>query len=224
MSLNFEYLLNMLEWLKINCFLYLLSCCVFSVAQNTMRVHYMDGSKQDIAISLVDSVSFIDEVLSPEFTSPVGSWLWGSYEVGYYELLTFCDDYTYTGYDNYFTYGFETTTFGWYSCYGALLTLQSNGFGYQRKYTWFVTALTENAMEVMTKAGGFTYYRLQSEVLNVSLFGSYYFNEDNSIIFSDETIVTAEKNKITGLSSGTTYILVNKAAENITLAYKVIVK
>ena len=134
----------------------LLLCSGSHVAQNTMRVHYKNGTEQDILISEVDSVTFVEKVVPDEEVSLTGSWLWGNREAGYYELLIFNDDHTYTGYDNYFSYGFDTKTYGWYSLYGNMLTLQSNGFGYKRMYNWFVLGLSNNALEVMTKMGGFT--------------------------------------------------------------------
>ena len=103
--------------------------------------------------------------------SLVESWLWRDSDAGYYELLTFNEDKTYTGYDNYFTYGFDTMTYGWYAQVGAMLTLQSNGYGYNRRYNWFVMALTGNALDVMTKMGRFTYYRLQPEVIHLQAGG-----------------------------------------------------
>jgi len=64
-------------------------------------------------------------------------------------LLTFSEDHTYTGYDNYFAYGFDTMTYGWWGQIETVLTLQSNGYGYQRRYNWYVTfcrsVLKENA-------------------------------------------------------------------------------
>jgi len=125
-----------------------------------MRIHYKSGVHTDIAIAEIDSLTFVegdgykhDNDNVDEDASLVGSWLWGDIDAGYYELLTFNDDHTYTGYDNYFTYGFDTQTYGGYSHYGAMLTLQSNGFGYKRRYNWYVAALTGNALEVMTRMG-----------------------------------------------------------------------
>ena len=126
-------------------------------AQNTMRIHYKDGTRGDVPIEQIDSITFVDdeggegeEVQVKELT---GSWLWGNVAQGYYELFTFNADKTYIGYDNYFTYGFDTMTYGYYSVYGAMLNLWSNGFGYQHRYNWFITALTENALGVMTNDG-----------------------------------------------------------------------
>ncbi len=195
------------------------------MAQNTMRVHYKDGTKQDIAISQVDSVTFVYKEEPEESVSLTGSWLWGNLGAEYYELLTFSDDHTYTGYDNYFTYGFDTMTYGWYSWYGNMLTLQSNGFGYRRIYNWFITGLTSNALEVMTKMGAYTYYKLQPEVLSVATSELYTgFAEDDSVVFADGVIVKAEENKLQGLIQGSTYVLVNKANEDKIYAYKVVVK
>jgi len=202
-----------------------LICSITLMAQNTMRVHYKDGTEQDISISQIDSITFVDKGVSEENVSLIGSWLWGNKDAGYYELLTFSDDHTYTGYDNYFTYGFDTMTYGWFTWYGNMLTLQSNGFGYQRIYNWFIVGLTSNALEVMTKMGAYTYYKLQSEVLQMSTSELYIgFTDGDSIVFADGVIVKAEENKLRGLNQGSTYILVRKASDNKIYAYKVTVK
>lgn len=101
-----------------------------SQAQDTMRIHYKDGRHSDVAIEQVDSITFVKggDVPAAE-ASLIGSWLWGNQEQGYYEVLTFGEDRTYTGYDNYFTYGFDTWTYGFYSQYGTMLTMWSNGYG-----------------------------------------------------------------------------------------------
>jgi hypothetical protein len=195
------------------------------MAQNTMRLHYKDGTEQDISISQIDSITFVDKGVSEENVSLIGSWLWGNKDAGYYELLTFSDDHTYTGYDNYFTYGFDTMTYGWFTWYGNMLTLQSNGFGYQRIYNWFIVGLTSNALEVMTKMGAYTYYKLQPEVLQMSTSELYIgFTDGYSIVFADGVIVKAEENKLRGLNQGSTYILVRKTSDNKIYAYKVTVK
>ena len=202
----------------------LLVCGVSLMAQNTMRVHYKDGRDSDISISQIDSVTFIEKVTLEEEVTLIGSWLWGNQEQGYYELLTINEDHTYTGYDNYFTYGFDTTTYGWYSWYGNMLTLQSNGFGYQRLYRWFVTALSGNALEVMTKTGSFTYYKLQPEVLHVSLSEPYTgFADGDTVVFTDGVTVSADGNKLLGLGKGTTYVLVKMGSDGRVLAYRVVV-
>ena len=204
---------------------FLLLCSGSHVAQNTMRVHYKNGTEQDILISEVDSVTFVEKAVPDEDVSFIGSWLWGNSEAGYYELLTFNDDHTYTGYDNFFLYGFDTMTYGWYSQYGNMLTLQSNGFEYKRMYNWFVLGLANNALEVMTKMGGFTYYKLWQETLHVSMSVAYSkFSEDDSVIFSDGIIVKAVGNQLQGLRQGTTYILVHDGSEDRIIAYKVIVE
>ena len=211
--------------IKVIISLVILLCSVSLMAQNTMRVHYKDGKEQDIPISQIDSVTFVTQAAQEEEASLTGSWLWGNQEAGYYELLTFNEDHTYTGYDNYFSYGFDTMTYGWYSPYGNMLTLQSNGFGYNRVYKWFVVGLTGNALEVMTKTGPYTYYRLQPEVLHISLSEAYSgFAESDFVIFTDGVIVKDEGNKLQGLVQGTTYILVKIAAEEKIKAYQVIVE
>lgn len=209
------------------CFALLLCDSVPIVAQNTMRIHYKDGSEQDISISQIDSITFVekDSYNEEENVKLTGCWLWANKDAGYYELLTFNEDYTYTGYDYYFSYGFDTQTFGWYSLYGNMLTLQSNGFGYRRRYNWFVIGMTGNALEVMTNMGAYTYYRLQQETIYIQDGGSsaIFDNEDN-IVFADGVIVEAEGNQLVGKAKGTTYILVSIAEQNKIVACKVIVK
>lgn len=118
-------------------------CCLNLSAQSHMRIHYKDGDSADVPIEQIDSITFVNsETGQTDEVSITGSWLWGDKEAGYYELLTFNGDNTYTGYDNYFTYGFDTMTYGQYAPHGALLSLQSNGFGYSHRHTWYVVDLT----------------------------------------------------------------------------------
>ena len=197
------------------------------VAQNTMRIHYKDGTEQDIAISQVDSITFVEKDSDDEEKNVtlIDSWLWAKKEAGYYELLTFNEDQTYTGYDYYFSYGFDTQTYGWYSLYGNMLTLQSNGFGYRRRHNWFVTGMTGNALEVMTNLGAYTYYRLQPETIYVQDGGSSaVFDNKDIIVFADGVIVEAERNQLVGKTKGTTYILVSIAGQDKIVAYKVNVR
>lgn len=197
-------------------------------AQNTMRIHYKDGTRGDVPIAQIDSITFVDgeggggeEVQVKELT---GCWLWGNVAQGYYELLTFNVDKTYTGYDNYFTYGFDTMTYGYYSVYGAMLNMWSNGFGYQHRYNWFITALTENALGVMTKMGPFTYYKLQPEVIRLKVNESQTCAEGDSFVFADGVVVTIEDNKLRGVAVGETYIQKHIAASNHIVSYKVVVE
>ena len=198
-------------------------------AQDYMRIHYKSGAHTDIAISEIDSVTFVDkddynyenDNVDGEVTL-LGSWLWGDVDAGYYELLTFKDDHTYTGYDNYFAYGFDTQTYGWYSLYGVMLSLQSNGFEYKRRYNWYVTALTVNALEVMTQMGSFTYYKLQADSLQLQRGNSLLCGDDESYVFADGVIARIEENRIVGVSPGTTYIL--KSVANSIYAYCVIIE
>lgn len=202
----------------------LLVCGVSVMAQNTMRVHYKDGGDQDISISQIDSVTFLEKVTLEEKVTLIGSWLWGNQEQGYYELLTINDDHTYTGYDNYFTYGFDTMTYGWWTQIGAMITLQSNGFGYQRRYNWYVTELTENALGVMTKMGPFTYYKLQPETLSLQVNEELICEKGDTFVFADGVMVTIQENKLLGLFAGVTYVQKYIAASNAIFSYKVIVK
>lgn len=48
-----------------------------------------------------------------------------------------------------------------------MLTLLSNGYGYNCRYNWFVMGLIENVLDVMTKKGRFVHYKLQPEVLHL---------------------------------------------------------
>lgn len=194
-------------------------------AQDTMRIHYKNGGHSDVAIEQVDSITFVKGGDAPAAeVSLVGEWLWGSQEQGYYELLTINDDHTYTGYDNYFSYGFDLMTYGWWAQIGAMITLQSNGFGYQRRYNWYITALTENTLGVMTKMGPFTYYKLLPETLRLQVKGTLTCEDGDSFVFADGVIAAIQDNKLVGLTAGETYIQKHIAAINAILSYKVIVE
>ena len=204
--------------------LFLTYCC-YSLAQTHMRIHHTDGGHTDVPIEQVDSITFVDkDSVQTDRVELAGSWLWGDTAAGYYELLTFNGDNTYTGYDNYFTYGFDTMTYGWYVLHGGLLTLQSNGYGYNRKYRWFVMGLTENALDVMTKMGRFTYYRLQSETIYLHIGESIACAEGDSFVFADNIIATINNDKLYGVAKGTTYIQKYLAATNGIVSYRVIVE
>lgn len=194
--------------------------------QNNMRIHYKSGSHYDISIEQIDSITFVEGngVLYSEL-GLTGSWLWGDSAAGYYELLTFNDDKTYTGYDNYFTYGFDTMTYGWYKQMGSMLTLQSNGYGYNRRNNWFVMGLTGNALDVMTKMGRFVYYRLQPEVIRLKLGdSSLAFSNVDKFVFADGVIVCITEEGLQGVSMGTTYVQLYIAESNSIIAYKVVVE
>ena len=214
--------------IKVGLTLSLLLCNVALMAQNAMIVHYKDGREQDIPIEQVDSVTFIkgDDTASDPVgeIGITGSWLWGNQEQGYYELLTINDDHTYIGYDNYFSYGFDLMTYGWWAQIGAMISLQSNGFGYQRRYNWYITELTENALGVMTKMGPFTYYKLQPETLRLQVNGTLICKDGDSFVFADGVIVAIQDKKLVGLAVGETYIQKRIVASNTTLSYKVIVE
>lgn len=205
--------------------IYLLCFTLVSNAQDAMRIHYKGGGHNDVAIEQVDSITFVKSGDAPATeVCLIGEWLWGSLELGYYELLTINDDHTYTGYDNYFSYGFDLMTYGWWAQIGAMITLQSNGFGYQRRYNWYITELTENALGVMTKMGQFTYYRLQSEVLRMPVKGTLTCKDGDSFVFADGVIAAIQDNNLVGLAVGETYIQKRIAASNAILSYKVIVE
>ena len=195
------------------------------IAQNTMRIHNIDGNHTDVPVAQIDSITFIVDDVLPVVAELSGNWLWGNVEQGYYELLTFNEDHTYTGYDNYFTYGFDTMTYGWWGQIGAMLTLQSNGYGYRRRYNWYITELTENALGVMTKMGPFMYYRLQSEVIMLRVGEEpLTCSGGDSFVFADGVVTKISDSKLLGLTKGMTYIQKYIAATESILAYKVIVE
>ena len=195
-------------------------------AQTHMRIHHKGGGHSDVAIEQIDSITFVDGSDSPvNEGSLVGSWLWGNAEAGYYELLTFNEDKTYTGYDNYFTYGFDTMTYGWYMQMGSMLTLQSNGYGYNRRYNWFVMGLTSNALDVMTKMGRFVYYRLQPAVLHLQVDGEPLACENgDSFVFADGIVARVVKGELRGIAKGTTYVQKRIAKTDCIVAYKVLIE
>ena len=201
------------------------SCCMV-LAQSHMRIHHKGGGQSDIAIEQIDSITFVDgKEVAMEEASLTGGWLWGDAEAGYYELLTFNEDKTYTGYDNYFTYGFDTMTYGWYMQMGSMLTLQSNGYGYNRRYNWYVMGLTDNALDVMTKMGRFVYYRLQPEVLHLQV-GSEPLaceNGDN-FVFADGVVARIADGGLQGIAKGTTYVQKRIAETDCIVAYKVLIE
>jgi len=206
----------------------LIACCLLGLsivcsAQKNMRIHYKGGAVSDIPIEEIDSVTFVEKDTPVEEVTLIGSWLWGSQEQGYYELIAFNEDHTYTGYDNYFAYGFDTMTYGFWAQIGAMLTLQSNGFGYQRRYNWYVTELTENALGVMTKMGPFTYYKVQPETLHLQVNGTLECEEGDSFVFADGVIANIQDNKLVGLALGETYIQKYIADSKCIVAYKVVV-
>lgn len=205
--------------------LYLISLSLACPAQTHMRIHHKGGGHSDVAVGQIDSITFVNGSDIPDNEgSLVGSWLWGNSEAGYYELLTFDADKTYTGYDNYFTYGFDTMTYGWYTQFGCILTFQSNGFGYNRRYNWFVMGLTDNALEVMTKMGHFVYYRLQPEVIHLQAGESVSCAEGESFVFAEGVIATIINGRLVGITKGTTYIQKHIYTINKTVSYMVLVE
>lgn len=190
-----------------------------------MRIHQKGGGHSDVPLEQIDSVTFVDGEAIPVEAELAGGWLWGDVEAGYYELLTFNRDNTYTAYDNYFTYGFDTTTYGWYIRHGALLTLQSNGFGYKRKYNWFIMGLAENALEVMTKMGTFIYYRLQPETIHLQAMGEpLTCDSGGTFVFTDGVLAKISDGKLYGLLNGTTYIQKYDVKSNSIVSYKVMIE
>jgi hypothetical protein len=190
-----------------------------------MRVHQKNGTKVDVVVEEVDSVTFIKNADVVENESKLtGNWLWGDVEAGYYEVLCFNSDKTYTGYDNYFSYGFDTMTYGMYAQVGTMLTLWSNGYGYQRRYNWFITGLTDNALAVMTKMGPFTYYRIQPDAIHMRLNESLSCEDGNSWVFADDVVARISGNNIVAFAKGTTYVQKLINATNMIVSYKVIIE
>lgn len=204
----------------------MIASSVFLLAQDYMRIHHKSGGYSDVAIEQIDSITFVGGSDVPDSEgSLVGSWLWGDAEAGYYELLTFNDDKTYTGYDNYFTYGFDMMTYGWYIHMGGILTLQSNGFGYQRRYNWFILGLTDNALDLMTKMGQYTYYRLQPEVLHLQAGGEPLTCKNGDyFLFADDVVTSIVDGDLQGKTNGTTYVQKYISKTNQIVAYKVVVE
>ena len=196
-----------------------------SDAQNVMRINYRDGSVYEVPVDRIDSVSFVKKTTESNDVTLVGEWLWGSREKGYYEVLTFNNDRTYTGYDYYLEFGFDTWTYGTYMANGILLNLWSSGYGYRRMYRWFVSALTENALEVMTQMGGFTYYRVQPEIYSLKIGEeSYECLDGEYYVFTDGVKVSDNMGRLKGIVEGTSYMLKYDAKAALIMAYKVIVE
>jgi len=213
----------MKQWYRITIIIVLVLTGRHIAAQNTMRIHYKSGVTHDITINEVDSVTFIEKNETEEITL-AGDWLWGSEEKGYYEVLTFNDDRTYTGYDYYIEYGFDTWTYGTYIQNGIMLNLFSNGYGYRRTYKWFMMGLSENALEVMTPMGRFIYYRIQYEVYSLKVGDESYICKDGDYyVFTDGIIVSDNNGKLKGISEGTTYVLKYNVESGLIMAYKVVV-
>lgn len=199
---------------------------IASSAQTYMRVHHKGGWHSDIPIERIDSITFVDGTDSVEDGAKLpGSWLWASAEKGYYELLTLNDDKTYTSYDNFFMYGFDSMTYGWYNQHGAMLSLFSNGIGYNRHNDWFLMELTDNAMDVMTRYGQFVYYKLQSETIHLEVNGEPQQCESGDyFVFADGILASIIDGKLHGLTKGTTYIQKYIASIKSIISYKVIVE
>lgn len=196
-----------------------------SDVQNVMRINYRDGSVYEVPVDRIDSVSFVKKTTESNDVTLVGEWLWGSREKGYYEVLTFNNDRTYTGYDYYLEFGFDTWTYGTYMANGILLNLWSSGYGYRRMYRWFVSALTENALEVMTQMGGFTYYRVQPEIYSLKIGEeSYECLDGDYYVFTDGVKVSDNMGRLKGIVEGTSYMLKYDAKAALIMAYKVIVE
>lgn len=140
----------------------LLLCCNQNMkAQNVMRITQKNGAHVDVALTDIDSVTFISVEKPEEQVTLVGTWYWESQEQGYSETLTFNADGSFTCLDHYFGYGFDSSTYGTYMFFGSILNLHSNGFGYSRNYQWMVTELTDSRLTVLTKMGSYTYTKIK---------------------------------------------------------------
>lgn len=117
----------MKQWYRVTIIIVLVLIGSHITAQNTMRIHYKSGVTHDISITEVDSVTFIEKNETEGITL-AGDWLWGSEEKECYEVLTFNDDRTYTGYDYYLEYGFDTWTYGTYIQIGMMLNLHTSEY------------------------------------------------------------------------------------------------
>ena len=126
------------------------------------------------------------------------------------------------GYDYYLEYGFDGWTYGTFMANGMMLYLWSNGFGYRRTYRWFMTGLTENALEVMTQMGSFIYYQIQPEVYSLKVGEKSYACKDGDYyVFTDGVKVLDDEGKLKGVCEGLTYILKYNAESGLIMAYKV---
>lgn len=195
-------------------------------AQTAMRIHCKNGTTVEVNVEDVDSVTFVQNA---EGTDPAkeaeltGSWFWGDTNLGYYEVLTLNSDLTFTGYDYFFAYGFDTMTWGWYGQMGTILTLWSNGYGYQRRYNWYIMALTDNALTVMTSTGPFTYYRIQPETIRLNVNGSLTCDDGDAFVFADGVTAKIDGKRLVALKAGETYVEKLIGATNKIVSYKVVI-
>ena len=86
-----------------------------ALAQNTMRITYKDGTIQNVDITRVDSIIFVDMEPKPQDASITGDWMWGGLREGYYEVISFSTGRTFTAEDCYFAYGYTNHTYGTYT-------------------------------------------------------------------------------------------------------------
>lgn len=193
-------------------------------AQNTMHITYKDSSHQDVPIELIDSITFIEKSTDLPEPTLIGRWFWGGAEEGYYELLTFNEDKSYTGYDYYTDYNFDTRTYGTYAQRGSILYLHSNGIGYRRIHQWYIIGMATNALEVMTPAGSFIYYRLQPETIHLKVGKAQDFSAQGKIVYTDGITTRLIDGKLQARTEGTTYILLQDSQTSDIVAYKVIVE
>lgn len=203
--------------------IYLTVLCMSVFAQNTLRIHYKNGTTADVTIADIDSLTFTETTSEPATATLAGSWLWGNVEAGYYELATFNSDNTFTAYDNMFSFDYETNAYGWYSLLGNMLVMRAYDYGYLRRYNWFVSTLTENQLTVITEMGPFTYYRLQPDIIYMKVGDTLSLAQGETLIFADGVTLQVANNSLKALLPGTTYILKSVATTGKTWGYKVVI-
>ena len=82
--------------------------------------------------------------------------------------------------------------------------------------------LTGNALDVMTKMGRFTYYRLQPEVIHLQAGGEPLgCDGGDDFVFADGVVVSIIDGKLQGISRSTTYTQKYVADTNGIVGYKV---
>ena len=105
-----------------------------------------------------------------------------------------------------------------------MLNLRTYGIGYNHIYRWFVTALTDNALDVMTSMGRFVYYRVQPEPLRMRVGGTLVAADGDQFVFADGVYVDIVGNQLRAKAAGTTYIQKSFGDTGQTWSYKVIIE
>lgn len=197
-------------------------------AQNAIRIHYKDGTEQNVLISDIDSVLFVEyETEEPrQSASIVGSWFWADYAAGYDELITFNADRSYSSSNHFYTNGMTNTTFGWYGLYGSMLTFEPGSIGYftPRVIRWLVQRLTGDELEVVAPLGTYTYYRVQPTPIRIYMGEVYTLDQQLDVVYADGVVVKAVGNRLYGEGRGTAHILVQSLTDQSVKAYQVVVE